>query len=306
MSRVCSNCNSTLGNYDSFFCSECGNLLPENVVRIDPGLRTKVFEPQYQKVASKHSNNLNKVFNKSTVKLFLTLLPLFLLAVVLYLGIPFINALINTKTLSVELVELPTNLSVIEVENDLHEDFFGADLIDSYVPFDADLYVEINDLQGVLNSYVQDTSLGDDFSKEFLSQVSDHFAIFAIVDESNVSWGAVFIPNSPDEIATLVNSVENSTWKFKLIGNRLIVANNDQIFNEVEAVSTKLSRSLSLNPSYARVKAVLPKSGKSLIMFVGDEGFQSLNTINPNSVTPEMLDIINLVAESNLQAVVIK
>src|SRR3989339_847536 len=189
MVRICPNCNSRLLDYEYFFCTSCGNPLPDNLVLKNRNFRHVFdFTPEISKkgVTPSHFAEVllraGQILNLQAVLLILVIMAAFVVIFnLLFTKYGLGNLIFPAKAI---LKGNPLAVSKVVGKNSLdlgtnyQSHIFGADKIIEYVPSDIDLYLEANDLKALTNIFAYFKPEYKLLVEQMKGRYTSHFVVY--------------------------------------------------------------------------------------------------------------------------------
>jgi hypothetical protein len=277
MIRFCPKCKAKLGSYDYFYCSGCGAQLPENLINT---------ERSHARVADFASGRENQLhfgeYVKTSLKRAGEILNIKLVALIcigFLLGGFAVNYLLRNfyypplKLLTTE-TSVPVYKNVLTIPVVWQAHVFGADKIADYVPFDVTAYVEGNDLKMFVKALRWLDPAYREIADRLEGNYSAHFAFFATSINGEQSWSLVFFPLS-GSFSIPRDFGEKYQWlKYEKIDQAFVLTTQQSVLDKVKETNAKTAKGIVHQQSYAMAKALLPKSGKLLVVFI-DPGMKA-------------------------------
>ncbi len=295
MSRICPSCKSLLGYYDVYFCSSCGNPLPNELVKTDRKFTRAIKINREEKASVVSSIDWKKL--KPLMSFFVITVFIGTLA---FLGIKLMNsstifkAFLSTAPMvavNTPAAAIPSSTAnTISVETDFNDGDFDHDDLRVYVPGNVDLYVEGNDLDKFANSLVAaDLALDSKFLTFYeknKTQFKPSFIMFVKKLDNGYAYGFVVETSSPQPV---------------------VITNDLTISSSISDVSKGIEKSIKYNPIYAAAKSATPKAGQFFIVVTSKNGRAFLYNLIEQKIPVDLLRILNKFLDSKLDyAVVLK
>ena len=287
--RICPGCSTPLGNYDSYFCSVCGEHLPAELIPLSKPKHTEVL-------AAKPALGLfgKHVFAKVGVAVFLCVLGFFGYKAFLLPGLSlFINSLSSKES---PLPQQPGASITFGVSP--NPGVFGSHEILTYVPADIDLYFE----SFALHSFLSETS-GFDPKLAGLAQglFEEHFAVFARAD----AWTVILVPKDTKVLSEILKDAQPGYWFYRVYDNKLIITNNEFVFADVEAAKKETVKNVKQTPSFARASAKLPNEGNGMLVFITPQGKKLLEDLKTGSDNARLKAALSTLSEKGYDEAII-
>lgn len=294
MTRICPTCKSVLGHNDVYFCSNCGNPLPADLIKTiqKPSLTIKVeakprstFSFDWQKFNPLVILFLSFIITGGFLFIGYRLFRLNIFMNIFHIKNSQKNTVINS---SASIVASTAN--VIRLPTDFAEGDFNQGNLNSYVPSDVDLLVEGNDISKFADSLL---SSGLKIDEKFTSayqqnkeKLKPSFVLFVKKTGGKYNYGLV---------------IESNTFE------PLIITNDTGISNEIPEVLKGMVKGIKLNPVFAAAKSATPSKGQFLIVVTNINGRAYLYNLLENNLPENLRQIIVKFLDSKLDyAVVIK
>jgi hypothetical protein len=305
--RYCPNCQTKLGSYDHYFCTNCGVELPkdksqpgESIIRVITVEEKEDSSPDFKRHIWPA---ITKVFHILNIREILIILILSLV-----IGIPVYYWLSNFSSFIVKPAptrQIPepalVQSSVVTLNEDLKEHIFGSNLVWEYIPYEVDIYVEGHDFEAAGRLYGTFDEGYKDLFEYLTPYVDSHFAAFYKEYDGQMVWTIIVFPfdaliedeNSFDETLKTFNWLQT-----KRIKDSLVISTGD-VFNDVEEAKNKVRKNLSLNPEFAKYKEDIPKSGKILFITFDQNARNYLFSLEKDDMPEGMQEVLEkyLVAE---------
>lgn len=309
MKRICPFCKSHMQTNSVYFCTSCGNVLPESLQLRNLSFRksiTLVFGKK--KKERKSSKELISKVLKDIPTLYLLLGVLSFLLIII--GFVFLVRYSNSRIS--EMVENRSNVVTQEStpnkvlkpssDSNLKDEKskgssetnlnikigdFGQNDIYDYVPYDADFYVEVNDTS-TLSSYFG--FMGGEFFtlvEGIKNNLNQSYAAFFIDNGVHRDWVIIVFPVDKD-----IDLSSYSKLNVKLVDKALVISNEPGLVTEVSNSKSGIAKSLSLNPLFINMKSDIPKKGKLLLLSLTDEGKSVVTDIVRDTSSDELKSIV--------------
>jgi hypothetical protein len=316
MKRICPFCKSVLHKNSSFFCSSCGNVLPDELQLKKVSLRNvrEMNEAESRLVSlSKSFKGIGKnIFDMVDTKILAIGISLgILIAVCFYLLVRFtlptftnldIDKITNGDEKEESIVVSTTKPSnIISLETGIKSGIFGQNKVTEFVPYDVDLYMEFNDFS-TFEPYFN--FLGGELftlSESIKDKVNPFYSAFLVTRDGNKYWTFIIFPLEGD-----LNAGSYSGLTTDNIENFTVISTNEVVIEEVKATKLGTQKSLALNPSFVLIKNTLPVEGKILITTFNDSGKLELENILAKTTSDDIKLIINKFKELKSNFIVIK
>jgi hypothetical protein len=297
--RICPNCNTSLGDFDCFFCSTCGFELPENLGKLPGTIKIREYsslQPLWsfsRKKASKsqnspkkepveETNSLSQKTAKSSKMSFNKKMAIILFFVVLCLIAFFIGFYFYLKSRPISK-HVTTNQFKANYHKTINlglqskiVDFEKISATD-YAPADSIFYAEISDFSYFYEKWMSSDLLGLDVATyiKLKSLVNNNgFSLFAFRYNGNVYWTAVFTPTNVETMTKELQGFKSNKFKARLIDNKLVVFQNnasENVIKTVESVKKGQSLKISLNPEYVKAIGSLQPNGQMRVVLLKNQ-----------------------------------
>lgn len=173
--------------------------------------------------------------------------------------------------------------------------FSGTDLV-KFAPYDTVLYIEANDGKNFAEQLEDSDLIKNDLISKFVSDNEKYFsgpAAFFVVQKENKNIQVLVLKIDENKFLT-----GKDLEKLTLYSNGfLVLAENENIIPDIKDSLEGLTKSFSLNASFASARSLLPSSGKVEIITTGRAGkaylFQNIDINSQDglvSVLGEFLD----------------
>lgn len=321
--RVCPKCSSKLSKLDNYFCSVCGEKLPDEIVSRPPAIKLEehplqlvgFFESLQSKLPKrkeKTETSKNKevpvneapAFKKTNTMLYV-LIAVIVLGIVSFFGLDILADLQSVSPLPVREVEQRgSNIVVYDLK--MSSNLFGSDFITDYIPADVDAYFESHDLQRFLTRYAKDKNFNASLIDQSEKLVNQHFAAFTKEINGDQSWSFIVIPKDTELVELVIEDVNLPNWHMQIVEDRLVITTHPEIFDQVRDAKQKVSMNLSLSPKFSTALKNVPTDGQVMVIVLEDRGFESLKSAKDEDITDYLSDVIDAIIESGFNEVVLK
>lgn len=306
--RFCPKCKTKLNNYNNYFCSSCGQKLPENLVEVSSAVRVKTYPLHADGFRKRLSRlALPKIcVNKRQIFILVLLLLLISGGIFIY-KFNFLGNVFSFFKIKVPgVVEEPSSSNpIVDVGAGLASGSFENNFFSEYVPKDALFYFEGKDLAGFIDQYVIDANFDEGMRGKAKLLLEPQFAFFAVDDREETLWVFLFIPKDTEVLKSVLKDTVHPKWKFEIIEGRLVMANLDKAFKVVKDAKNKVTLNLSLNAVFVKYLLELPKEGQALVM-VFEGGSAALGKIANFNINESLARSISVVLNCGLDHLVIK
>lgn len=295
--RNCPNCNEILGEYDYFFCSACGEKLPEELVRKPHSIRIKTYK--LEKSTKKATLPIvKKIKDKKFIYSFLLLTFIGVVLAGIYstgitdlIMVQFSDGGQNV-VIPEEVVE---NTNIVKTDENVvlkKGDFSKTDLA-TYFPSETDFYFEAFDISNFSSYFSNIEGLSELFTR---SQVlfESNFAGGYLVDPN--SWVFVFGLKDETLVEKILEDLENENWELYLFDEVLVMAQKEDLVDEIKDVEEKISPSLALNSSYVKKIQKLPSEGAVKVVFMNENiksSFSQYYEVLNEDISPLLRKVVN-------------
>jgi hypothetical protein len=306
MIRICPNCKAKLGSFDNYFCSECGNALPQELVLVNVRFKQTI---EIEQEPGK-TDILLKSFKESLTKVFTvanmgeTLLAITLLAAVGYPTYTLMQRMINTLNTSpvivpVSKVEQSTSSS-LAIKSTYKVGSFNPTFA-NYVPYDADTYVEIADFRGFAEDYALYDKAYAQLVADLEKSISPSFGAFL----KNGAWTCILLPNDRDFDVSVIN-LSNYPWlKAKVVTNALVITTDETVLKDVEDSKGGITKNLSLNSKFVTGRSKLSSQGKIMIVNLTSKGMAQLESLRDKNIPVNFKTLLNTFINSKVDSTVV-
>lgn len=312
MVRICPKCKEKLGSLDFYFCGNCGSALPEEFksARV---LHKRVLTPDLKKSDENLGIQLKEVFQRVShilnVKQILVLfLGLAVIGIPAYFGYKYFSSRSSGLTINpnVQRNISSDSRNSFSLDVPLKAHLFGSDKITEIIPEDIDIYFEAHDFEGFSKLFSRFDSYYYEITEKLREVAGDHFSVIAKVkDENDLSWALVMLPTEAGEDNNNVEFEDFEWVKTEIVGNFLVVANDQELVEAIKATKNKTTKSLEQNTSYASVKNTMPKSGKIKILVFSKNGEEYVNYLTKAGLEDDLEMILESFRNSGLKFAVI-
>lgn len=278
MERICPKCSNKLQPTDNYFCSNCGEKLPEELIFVSNNVRVKKYVPT-EKSPDKELNGYKKTnrINKNLIFVFLLLIIIGgSLTFILKSGI--VKLILSETSVG---VKLENNVSKI-IDSDSKEGAqislnlslptlsFGKKEFPNHIPSSVSFYFEGTSLTDVLK-----LSLFDPDNEELRNAaklvLEPEFSGFLYKDEEDIMWGFLFTPKDSRIAEELLADKLGDKWEIAFISDYIVVANDLRVFDQVKSVDANLIPSLSKNPEFLTLRKHLALEGQFQLCFLNED-----------------------------------
>jgi len=280
--RTCPVCKSELNLNDIFFCSSCGNVLPDNLQLKKLSMRNvKEVEAPDAKVVVvvKSIKKVSKsLVDKSNLRNVSVVAGIFiLLCAALYLAVRLTFPNVSKLTKNIEIIKpkvtqpkgtSKTYKNTLVMDLTLKNGSLGQKGVYDYVPFDVDFYSEFNGFES-LKTYFGFVSKDLVTLVDNLSDKSPFYAVFSMSKNKIRGWVLLIFSTNT------VNNEDYKSLAVRKIGGALVISDNAQLVDEVKASKDGSAKSLALNPFFISMRFLLPTEGKAFI-FTPIEGSKAV------------------------------
>ncbi|OGC57487.1 hypothetical protein A3H26_01320 [candidate division WWE3 bacterium RIFCSPLOWO2_12_FULL_36_10] len=308
MSRICPTCNTILGSYDNYFCSNCGSTLPQEIAVSSPNLRARVYAPSYLTGKNKFSFDFIHFpsFKKSIAFVFVVCAFL----AVSFGFIKFYPALMKIVSSKDHLKKpsLDSDLGkqkALDLDIQLKSSTFGSDKIAEYIPENVVLYLETDDLKKLIEIYAGGSGLNKELINNVAPLLGDHFAFFVTKDKGEFDWNFIFAPRDAQESNKRLKDINERYWNFGIVEGKLVMTSNKKVIEDVRLAKNKISLNMSLNSSYVKEKQKLLPKGQVLIILFSNDGVNALEKIKGFKVNAGLINTIDRILKTGLKSLVI-
>ncbi len=298
--RICPTCSTYLGEFDSFFCSNCGAELPENLGKLPGTIKIREYnslQPRFnfsrKKAAAQtkpekkplidDSNSITAKTKKPRKTSFNQKMALILFIVVIGL-IAFFGAFyfyLKARPVYQPAVlkrVVPTYNKTVNITLSSKTVNFDTISATDYAPADSLFYAEIADFgyfhENLLSSELLNMNVGDYVKLKGLVK-QDGFSLFAFRYNGKVYWTAVFIPTDKAKLTEELKTFKSTKFKARIIEDKLVVFQNnasENVIKTVEGAKKGQVLKISLNPDYVKAISQLNPNGQiRVILLNGDE-----------------------------------
>ncbi len=297
--RICPTCNTYLGDYDSYFCSNCGTELPENLGKLPGTIKIREhnsLQPLFhfsrkkavnspktsEKIVHEDSNSITaktkKVHKASFNQKMAVILFFVVIGFIVFFGIFYVYlktrpvyqpaVLKRVQPSYSKTLDLGLSSKAVSFETISGKDF---------APSDSVFYAEIADFgyfhENILSSDLLNMSVGDYVKlKSLVNQ--DGFSLFAFKYNGKIYWAAVFTPLDRSKLADELKNFNNNKFKARIIDDKLVVFQNnasDNVIKTVEGVKNGQVLKISLNPEYVKAVSSLNPNGQMRVILLNTE-----------------------------------
>ena len=265
--RLCPKCQHELKSYDHFFCSNCGETLPENVSDPNVPIKTLVSYYTYEESKSPKTVKVLKHFvsgvkakeNRKYIVIALLLIFAGVISERLYGVIMNNSEIVLTPKKTVEIPPSPS-IEIINTPLSLQKGPFLNNDFAKLVPSDISIYLEFNDLSFL--EFVTENDLG------IKDKSAGKAALFKTNKDLDNGWGAIIElkQESIVEVAAELDQFKEKGLKAGISDKYLLVSASENIYENMLRAKDSLILNLVRNPFYSQTKAKAVPEGKILIL----------------------------------------
>ncbi len=286
--RICPKCKNNLYNSSYYFCSSCGEALPDSVI-LNPefgkvkkhilskkDIKSEFIKPELIKIPKLK-------FNKYVVYALVALIFISA-ATYFFYKIPF-----SGKIISPPLLRVGNSRNVIYFKNSPSSEPFIYAEAASYLPYETDLFIEINSLKEISNAFSFNL-----VPFNTISEISDKAFLSHSIQDGKDAW-IILLPVKKDDFATLkfADNFINSYWKASLNDTFLIISSDSNLFNLVKDVKSQKAKSLDLNPQFQKSLENLRKSGSIMVITLNANGRKQFEGFSAYYREKQFLDLMD-------------
>ena len=274
--RLCPKCQHELKSYDHFFCSNCGETLPENVSDPNVPIKTLIsyytFEESKSPKPVKLFKHLSIGVKAREISIALILILVGIVSERLYGIIMNDSEITFTPKTTIE-VQPSSSVEVINTPLTLQKGPFLNNDFSKIVPSDISVYVEFNDL-----SFLDFVTADDLDIKE---KSTGKAALFKTNKDLDNGWGALveLRQESIVEVAAALNKFTEKGLKAGIFERYLLVSSSENVYENMLRAKDSLILNLMRNPTYSQVKAKTIPEGKILFLKVSQDKDTALGEV---------------------------
>ncbi|HSX39516.1 MAG TPA: hypothetical protein VLI92_02915 [Candidatus Saccharimonadales bacterium] len=316
--RICPNCNKELGNHDHYFCSNCGVVLPKDLVNDQVDITVKLYNPNASTKQDKLPFKIDSHFFSNLLhpQAILAFLFIVAFAVVLIDVENLVFLLQRGNTLSTPVIQAPISLNestqssqsskayVVDLPLSGTSQPFETDDLNQYVPAETDLYVFGNNI-GTFLAGVTETNVYSDLFATIPEVLNKPFVLFTLKDGQGEDWGLVIKYPTNSALTKILNSNLANFAQFKSDGDFLVVGSNETVLAAALSAKNKDSLNILLNPSYVKAKATLQPQGLGIVIIMTDSGKKVLKDAKNYKIGNTLKNTIDGVLKTGYNEVVI-
>jgi len=315
MVRTCPFCKSHLSLSDKFFCSECGEALPQDlVVHNNPKSKTLEFVSSIVPKKTIAGVNRTSTYKKNKIKVLLLIVVTLLIPVLALFLFEKTAVMINKMvmpsnaqsivTSSKETVGEQNNNFVIHPKCSFSEGILlNTDLV-KLIPFNADFYLESQDSVGLFKELIDSEIITEpkfvSFYDEYKNSLSNSLGFFVMKKPSEYVYGIVSKAQNLN-----ISQEEMAKYSASKVGEFVVLTTDSTVMSDVKDASVGTAKNFSLNPTYASAKLLLPKKGKLVILPASKVGKGYLFQLLDNNPSSNILLIVNEFLDSKLDYAVV-
>ena len=303
MKRICPFCNYNLTQASVYFCENCGSVLPDEFQLQSVG---SVFENREISKEDKKKKKNRDLKNSSNYKqtknseeklilLFVAICFVMALGALIFLlirDVGFFNSNHFENSVEDNCLYLGLNLS--------SGPFWRNDVL-SYVPYDADFYIEINDTS-TLNPYF--SFLGGEFftlSEILRDNVKSSYSAFHIKKGADSSWVIIVFPNDK---SFQVREFENIFTD--LVDDALVISSKPALIEEVKMVKSEISKNISMHPLFISAKPFIAYEGQVFMLKITSDADIVIDNVIRETLSDDFGLIMKSFRDSEKSYLVIK
>jgi hypothetical protein len=323
MKRICPFCNYNLTQASVYFCENCGSVLPDEFQLQSVG---SVFENREISKEDKKKKKNRDLKNSSDYKqtknseeklilLFVAICFVMALGALIFLLIRDVG-FFNSNFFGNKSVSSPEETAQKEVqiqkENSAEDNclYLGLNLssgpfwrndVLSYVPYDADFYIEINDAS-TLNSYF--SFLGGEFftlSEILRDNIKSSYSAFHIKKGADSSWVIIVFPNDK---SFQVREFENIFTD--LVDDALVISSKPALIEEVKMVKSEISKNISMHPLFISAKPFIANEGQVFMLKITSDADIVIDNVIRETLSDDLRLIMKSFRDSEKSYLVIK
>jgi len=323
MKRICPFCNYNLTPASVYFCENCGSVLPEEFQLQSVGSVFENREISKEDKEKKKNRDLKNSSNYRQNKNNKEKLILFFVAICFVIALGGLIFLLirdikffSSNSFENKLTSSPKETAQKEVqtqkENSAEDNclYLGLNLssgpfwrnnVLSYVPYDADFYIEINDAS-TLNSYF--SFLGGEFftlSEILRDNIKSSYSAFHIKKGSDSAWVIIVFPN--DE-SFQVRKFENIFTD--LVDDALVISSKPVLIEEVKMVKSEISKNISMHPLFISAKPFIANEGQVFMLKIAPDADIVIDNVIKETLSDDFKLIMKSFGDSEKYYLVIK
>ena len=323
MKRICPFCNYNLTPTSVYFCENCGNALPDEFQLQSVGSvfeNREISKEDKEKKKSrdlKNSSNYKQTKNnrEKLILLFVAVCFVMALGVLIFLLIRdmgFFNSnFFENKSVS-SPKETAQNEVQIQKENSAEDNclYLGLNLssgsfwrnnVLSYVPYDADFYIEINDAS-TLNSYF--SFLGGEFftlSEILRDNIKSSYSAFHIKKGADSAWVIIVFPNDKSFQVRKFEDIFTD-----LVDGALVISPKPALIEEVKMVKSEISKNISMHPLFISAKPFIANEGQVFMLKITSDADIVIDNVIKETLSDDFRLIMKNFGDSEKSYLVIK
>ncbi len=286
--RICPKCKNNLYNSSYYFCAYCGEALPDDVILTPEFGKVKRHILSKKNIKSEFfKSELIKIpklkFNKHVIYALVAII--FILgATYIFYKIPFSGRIISSP-----LLRVGNSRNVIYFKTaSSSEPFTFAEATTFYLPYETDLFIEINNLKELTKLFSFNLTPFDN-----LSEFAGKAYVSHSLQDGKDAW-IILLPVRKDDSAALKfsDNFVHSYWKASLNDVFLIITSDNNLFNLVKDIKSQKTKSLDLNPQFQKPIENLPKSGSIMVVILKANGRKQFEGISDYYKNQNYLDLM--------------
>jgi hypothetical protein len=328
MIRTCPACQQDLGNYDNYFCSSCGTVLPPELIRPNDRKRRIVKEETDAKSKMDVSHKFKQAIQVANLKNKLIALSVFILALgVFFASVRFAGELrkqfggifnktaipVNnvTATKTVTSVSAPVqnvtsaNPCLLKMKTSLSENSSLINSISSYIPGTVDLLVEGHEIQSLPQELVR-----------FNPKTQAQFAQYLEINSQNLGNNYVFFMQNIDNVQKwgVLLDVKKEPYSEKgnfllletdIIEDKVVVANDQSVIQDVWDSTKGTILSFNKTAYFATKKQYLSGNNALTILPVTKAGATFISELARDTSSADLPTIFDRIVDYKLDCAVV-
>lgn len=308
MNRYCPNCKKQLYAHSHYFCSNCGYVLSDDLIRPNIPLRIKKTKINVSDDTGKPSFNFKFKINRNTKITFVLLILIIILFFVSMFVIHLLEKRFNrdtaflTQNIQPEEQNFTNTLDLNLTSNNYT---FGSSNLHTYVPLDVDFYLESSDISLFIRSLLKE-NYENSVYLELLNNLSNEFAVYGKKVEDSWILTLVLKVNDLSNATQAISSINLNGWEYQFINEALVITNTPEEFAKITQSSKKIIKNVSHSTKYSSYKALLPKDGQLLFMSFMDKERDYFEPFSLFSFNTYINEIVNSLRNSGYEMLVLR
>ena len=200
------------------------------------------------------------------------------------------------------LLRVGSSRNVIYFKNSPTSEPFTFSEVTSYLPYETDLFIEINNLKELSKIFAFNS-----VPFNSVSEIADKAFLSHGIQDGKDAW-VILLPLKKDDSVALkfVDNFLNSYWKVSINNSFLIISSDSNLFNLVKDVKSQKARSLDLNPQFQKSLENLQKSGSIMVVILNSVGRKQFEGFSTYYREKQFLDLMDEITKTGYNYFVVK